>query len=209
MNVGVHRSHEFTARFIASLARRLRTDVALEQRFHTALRRMLRADASTCKPSLLHYACTDCRKYKNMLADVELAWESDPAIVTLLIELGADVNGVDRYGNTPAHYAASSCVEASEDVVEGGEGVCKGAVTVLGVLVRNKAHMDQCNPKRCSPIGLLGALWPGVLEGQGQDVEASARVSPLSCLAARVVVANNIEYRGVVPIHVADFAALH
>ena len=61
------------------------------------------------------------------------------------------------------------------------------------MLVRNGAHMDARDKAGESPVGILGDLWPGVLEGQGEDVK-SARVPPLRCLAAHAVLAAGVEY---------------
>ena len=69
------------------------------------------AEVTSKSPSVYWGWDTDSRRSKYYPGNhtplhVAAAWARDPAVVTLLIEAGADVRARDSDGHTPLHYAA-------------------------------------------------------------------------------------------------------
>jgi ankyrin repeat protein len=63
------------------------------------------------------------------------AFDGQPKIVELLLELGADVNARDRYGTTPLHHAAN-----------------QGYFDVIEMLVRNGADIEAIDGQGMTPL---------------------------------------------------------
>ena len=107
-------------------------------------------------------------------------------------------------------------VSAAKDIangVQGGQTEYDSATAILALLIRHGAHMDvrdrgYWGSSGASPVGILGDLWPKVLEGQGEDVQ-SARVPHLRCLTARVVLASGVDYKNRVSANVSSFIGKH
>merc|ERR1712130_705670 len=57
------------------------------------------------------------------------------AVAIKLIELGADVNGTDRYGTTAMHWAATS-----------------GQIKIIRLLLQHKAKINQCDILDMTPL---------------------------------------------------------
>ena len=174
---------------------------------------MVRAETSSDHPTLLRFACTEYKEldlYRKTATGFTL--DANPTIAALLIRCGADVNAPgDSDAKTPVHFAAALCAGAMAEVSagrSGAQGKLESAKAILATLIRHGAHMDVGDDEGITPVGILGALWPAVLEGQGEEVR-SARVPPLRCLAAHAVLANDIDYYDRVPENVRDFVFMH
>ena len=138
---------------------------------------MRRISATTAL--LLHVACDWSRPHRD-LHEISLA------AIELLLGSGARVDAVDHNGDTPAHKLAQSCVTAAGSIMMGDVGAASRyttAIDALGLLVDHDAHLDLRNGLGQTPVGLLGYLWPTVLDKLGYGGFGGFRASRLSCLA--------------------------
>ena len=125
----------------------------------------------------------DSRRSKDYASDHTLlhmaaAWARDPAVVTLLIEAGADVGARDRGGHTPLHYAAldndnpaviAALVDAGADV---------NAVAALGRTPLHQAASENANPEVVAELLKRGADVTAKLAGGRTAVHEAARGNP-------------------------------
>lgn len=111
---------------------------------------------------------------------------TSPKVVLALLEVGANPNAVDKYGNTPLHAAAmnGSCPEEA-----------------LEHLLKHGAHVDYYNQARKTPLQLLASVSLTYL--QPHDY------LNLQCLCAQVIESNKICYSNMVPKEIEKFIQAH
>lgn len=134
--------------------------------------------------SPLHLACT--RETTNVGRYPVCSFPALP-VISLLLEVGADVNAVDAEKNTPLHIAASN-------------KPCRPEVFTL--LLKHGAHIDSCNADRKSPMQLIRGM-------SIYDIVSPLQHISLQCLAARKIVKSAIPYKGSVPNRLEKFIEQH
>jgi hypothetical protein len=115
-----------------------------------------------------------------------------PGVAGVLVDCGADVNGVDCKGDTPLHLCSRHAQRRP---------ACAALAKTAALLVQEGGHMDARNAA-------------GELAGEGICKAFPTRFSMgrslrLSCLAARAVMKNDVPYKGNVPVLLEDFVAKH
>jgi len=134
--------------------------------------------------SPLHLACT--RETTNVGRYPVCSFPALP-VISLLLEVGADVNAVDGEKNTPLHIAAQN-------------KPCRPEVFTL--LLKNGAHIDACNAERKTPMQLIRGM-------SVYDIVSPLQHISLQCLAARRIVKSAIPYKGSVPNRLEKFIEKH
>ena len=106
------------------------------------------------------------------------AWARDPAVVTLLIEAGADVGASDRDGHTPLHYAAldndNPAIIAA--LIDAGAEVRR--LAALGRTSLHQAASQNRNPEVVAELLKRGADVAAKLAGGRTAVHEAARGNP-------------------------------
>lgn len=111
-------------------------------------------------------------------------------VVETLLRCGFDPDAIDSDGNSPLHIAANA---ASAGTTEGEEGseqakeiteTVKRSLSVLNLLMKNRAHVDTRNEKGNIPMEIL----PKFLSPR---VNAT-KYESLQCLAARAIVKHKL-----------------
>ena len=120
------------------------------------------------------------------------------------MDVGAEVDAVDRSGATPLHIAARQCVTSQKTAEKRG---AVDAAEVLRVLVHHGAHLDARCVQRKAPVDILKG---GGLGAMGAEVfGATVAGVTLKCLAARRVAEAGVVYKGRVPRELEAFVRLH
>ncbi|KAK3084024.1 hypothetical protein FSP39_006959 [Pinctada imbricata] len=112
----------------------------------------------------------------------------------LLIDLGADVNAIDKDGNRPLHlvYSQLATMTDEKELEHFGQ--------FADMLVQSGAHVDVLNNKGESCVELS--------KSTNFPLDVVAHTS-LKCLTARTILDNNISYKGEVPTDVEDWIKFH
>lgn len=118
----------------------------------------------------------------------------DHSVVSILLDVGSNVNAVDLERNTPLHTAARNDLRT------------KGVREVLGELLRAGAHLDARNGEGKTAVNILGG-WERIREALGGD--SPLKYVSLKCLAARKIVQSGINYKGQLPSRLDAFICLH
>ena len=116
------------------------------------------------------------------------------SMMEILLLLGADPLGRDRYGETVLH----TVVRALSDEATGGDI----DTDTVAMLLKHGAHADQVNRAKATPLDLLPVSEVGVRRLLQNKIS-------LQCLAARVIVSQHINYIGEIPRALYAFVELH
>lgn len=108
-------------------------------------------------------------------------------VISLLLEVGSDVNAVDAEKNTPLHIAA-------------GNKPCRAEV--FSLLLRHGAHIDACNVDRKTPMQLIRGTTI-------YEIASPLEFTTLQCLAARKIIKCAIPYTGSIPQRLEQFVEMH
>ncbi|TRY77395.1 hypothetical protein TCAL_00144 [Tigriopus californicus] len=138
--------------------------------------------------SLLHLSVmkNNTLKSQNLFDDGHYSFFPSFDVAKLLVECGANVNAVNASYNTPLHNASTSNNYRLE---------------IVELLLASGSHIDLRNGASQRPVDLLRAI-PGCKINWLQFVS-------LKCLAATVIVKNNVSYRGEVPGILEEFVEAH
>lgn len=134
--------------------------------------------------SPLHLACT--KETTNVGRYPVCSFPALP-VISLLLEVGADVNAIDAEKNTPLHIAAAN-------------KPCRPEVFLL--LLKHGAHIDACNSDRKTPMQLIRGM-------SIYDIVSPLQHISLQCLAAKKIVKSAIQYQGHVPKRLEEFIEHH
>jgi ankyrin repeat protein len=111
-------------------------------------------------------------------------------LVKMMIECGEDVNATDRYLCTPAHDLVGIVHSGNRHLIQ----------EVLNVMVQYGAHLDIRNKTG----------WSGLDELMDFDLTVHPVANQsLQCLAAKVIMEENLDYQSCVPKALWDFIKLH
>ncbi|RUS80176.1 hypothetical protein EGW08_012065 [Elysia chlorotica] len=116
------------------------------------------------------------------------------SMMEILLLLGADPLGRDRYGETVLH----AVVRALNEEPTGGDI----DTDTVAMLLKHGAHADQVNRAKVTPFDLLPPSEVGVRRLLQSKIT-------LQCLAARVIVSHHIQYIGEIPTSLYSFVELH
>lgn len=107
-------------------------------------------------------------------------------VINVLLSAGASISATDYDDNTPLHISLFSRPVDRD---------------VLYTLLENGAHIDVMNQNQQSPLEILR---------KDSSVNVNiVKYMRLTCLAARVVSVNTINYQNVVPAKLAEFVKFH
>lgn len=134
--------------------------------------------------TLLHLACA--RETTNVGRYPVCSFPS-PDVVNLLLEVGANVNATDSDGNTPLHLATNN-KHCQSDVIK--------------FLLHRHAHLDMRNNEGRTPVQLLRGV-------AIHDIVSPLDFITLQCMAARIIIKYNIDYKGHVPLKEESFIEMH
>lgn len=169
----------------------LTTTVPEEDRTLTELvRRLVRIDPrNSSGETLLHLAANreNTIKSSSYFDEPQGAFFPSLRVARLLLDCGADVSALDQRGNAPLH-TATKAPNYQAPLVE--------------LLLSRGGHIDQVNAAGERPTGMLLKL-PG-----GSSIQPLQHVS-LQCLAASVVKAHRLPYKGECPVSLESFIELH
>ncbi|CAF1198744.1 unnamed protein product [Didymodactylos carnosus] len=112
----------------------------------------------------------------------------------LLIDNGADVNAVDRVGNTPLHIIARSDECTNENRNE--------MLTIVSDLIHNDAHIDTVNDDGQTPLDCAQ------VEQMRLILRSQTKLS-LKCITARTVIMLDLNYSKHLSKALIDFVKLH
>ena len=132
----------------------------------------------------LHLACS---KDTSTVGRYPVCTFPSPDVVTLLIDVGADINAVDSENNMPLHVAAAN-------------NPCKS--DIIQLLLAKGAHLDSCNGQRKTPMQLMKKTLIN-------DILCPLNFTNLQCLAARRIVELGIQYKGNIPRKLEPFVEMH
>lgn len=107
-------------------------------------------------------------------------------VTAILLECGADVNVRDCEENSPLHIAALN-----------------NHPDIMNLLVRSGAHFDSTNAHNQTACDLLDE------KEMAKNLIQPINHTTLQCLAARVIVKHNLQYRKQIPEKLEGFVLLH
>lgn len=118
-----------------------------------------------------------------------------PCLVTtrLLLQTGAQVNTIDKDGNTPLHTIAMTKYKQSQQ---------ESVVTIINVLLEAGAHYDLTNTAGKTALEVCVSKEMELILSAKRDIK-------LKCIAARAVKKHKLQYSGVVPKIVEMFINAH
>lgn len=134
--------------------------------------------------SPLHLACS--KETTNVGRYPVCSFPSLP-VISLLLEVGADVNSVDTDKNMPLHIAASNKPFRTE---------------VFTLLLKHGAHIDACNADKKTPMKLIRGTTI-------YEIGCPLEFQTLQCLAAKKIVKCGIPYKGCIPKRLEEFLEMH
>ncbi|KFM68369.1 Protein fem-1-like protein, partial [Stegodyphus mimosarum] len=115
------------------------------------------------------------------------------ATARMLIQCGADVNAVDKSGNTPLHIIVAYQKPITDFMT---------LHLIITKLLDAGAHIDRVNNEGQSPFD-------AVLTGVAEIILKSQYQLSLKCIAAKAVKKYNVPYKGIVPVSLASFTDMH
>ncbi|KAE8635585.1 hypothetical protein XENTR_v10002676 [Xenopus tropicalis] len=107
-------------------------------------------------------------------------------VTAILLECGADVNVRDAEQNSPLHIAALN-----------------NHPDIMNLLVKSGAHFDSTNSHNQTACDLLDE------KEMAKNLIQPINHTTLQCLAARVIVKHNIQYKQEIPEKLESFVLLH
>ena len=142
--------------------------------------------------SLLLLACSDCSYAFSIEELGDFSQLPNAAVIRLLIEVGADPNAVDDFGNTGLHILAQN-----------GESFHSPTVRAL---FEGGAHLDQANNNRETMADILHRDAPR----QENTIIVNPLLFPsLKCLSAGAVRRTSLPFYDVIPTSLVDFTLKH
>ncbi|GFT91895.1 protein fem-1 homolog B [Nephila pilipes] len=115
------------------------------------------------------------------------------ATARMLIQCGADVDAVDKAGNTPLHIIVAYQKPITDFMT---------LHSIITKLLDAGSHIDRVNNDGESPF-------EKVLTGVAEIILKSQYQLSLKCIAAKAVKKYNVPYRGIVPVTLAIFTDMH
>ena len=132
----------------------------------------------------LHLACN---KETSTVGRYPVCTFPSEDVITLLVDVGANVNATDLDHNTALHVAAMN-------------KPCKPAV--IKVLLERGAHIDACNVDHKNPMELVRNITI-------YDVVSPLNYMTLQCIAARKIMEYDVSYKGHIPAKLETFVSMH
>ncbi|XP_042900716.1 protein fem-1 homolog B-like [Parasteatoda tepidariorum] len=111
----------------------------------------------------------------------------------MLIQCGADVDAVDKAGNTPLHIIVAYQKPITDFMT---------LHSIITKLLDAGSHIDRVNNNGESPFD-------AVLTGVAEIILKTQHQLNLKCMAARAVKKYNLNYKGIVPFTLASFTDMH
>ena len=134
--------------------------------------------------TLLHLACSS---ETSSIGRDSLCPFPNADVISLLIEVGANVNALDMDTNTPLHVAAMN-------------KPCK--LDIVKLLLDSNAHLDACNLDHKTPMQLIR-------NATIYDIVAPLKYMNLQCLSASAVIKYGVPYQGSVTKKLEAFIRMH
>ena len=133
----------------------------------------------------------------------------EPAVISALLEAGADINGRDEEGGTPLHAAAAFNPEPAviSTLLEAGADI--NSRTENGSTPLHAAALNNPEPAVISALLEAGADINSRTEGGGTPLHAAALNNPASAVISALLEAgayiNSRAEGGITPLHAAAF----